>query len=380
MTDTSIRSGELWLLADDVEDDLRLSVRGVLEKHCPAERVIACFDGDDSASASAWSALARDLGLAALLVPEDLGGAGASAREAGAVAEEIGWAVAPVPFLTSAVAATAALVALGGDDAGGLLGRLSSAEATAALLLPATARSAAGHGLAIRDGQVFGNVRNVVGVAGGVPADVLLVPVETDGGLALHGVPADAPGVTVEPVVSLDMTRPLADVTLDGAPAAALSAEDAAAALDHGLRTAAGLLAREQVGVAAWCLDATVAYLKERRQFGRAVGGFQALKHRLADVYAEVESARAAARYASAALATDDPDVPVAVALAQAFCSDAAVHAAEEAIQLHGGIGMTWEHPAHLYLKRAKADQLLLGSPEAHRADLAALVDLPSGR
>ena len=379
MTDTGSRAGELWLLADDVEDDLRASVRGVLEKHCPAERVIACFDGDDSASAPAWSALARDLGLAALLVPEDLGGAGASAREAGAVAEEIGWAVAPVPFLTSAVAVTAALVTLEGDDAGELLGRLSSGEATAALLLPATARDAAGHGLAIRDGHISGSVRNVVGVAGGVPADVLLVPVETDRGLALHGVPADARGVTVEPVVSLDMTRPLADVTLDGAPAAALSTEDATAALERGLRTAAGLLAREQVGVAAWCLDATVAYLKERRQFGRAVGGFQALKHRLADVYAEVESARAAARYASAALATDDPDVPVAVALAQAYCSDAAVHAAEEAVQLHGGIGMTWEHPAHLYLKRAKADQLLLGSPEAHRADLAALVDLPGG-
>ena len=173
------------------------------------------------------------------------------------------------------------------------------------------------------------------------------------------------------------MTRPVADVVLDGVDPTALSAEDATAAVDHGLRVAAGLLAAEQVGVASWCLETTVAYLKERKQFGRAVGGFQALKHRLADLYAEVESARAAARYAAATLATDDADVPVAVAVAQAYCSDVAVHAAEEAVQLHGGIGMTWEHPAHLALKRAKADQLLLGTPEQHRADLAALVDLP---
>jgi alkylation response protein AidB-like acyl-CoA dehydrogenase len=128
--------------------------------------------------------------------------------------------------------------------------------------------------------------------------------------------------------------------------------------------------------VARWCLETTVAYLKERRQFGRAVGGFQALKHRLADLYTGVESAAAAARYAAAALAVDDPDVDVAASLAQAYCGDLAVLAAEEAVQLHGGIGMTWEHPAHLYLKRAKSDQIALGTPGRHRAWLGVLVDL----
>jgi alkylation response protein AidB-like acyl-CoA dehydrogenase len=150
-----------------------------------------------------------------------------------------------------------------------------------------------------------------------------------------------------------------------------------AKAIESALLTGAGLLASEQVGIAAWCLTSTVSYLKERRQFGRVVGGFQAIKHRLADLYVTVESASSAARYAAAALAAGDLDSTVAVHLAAAYCGDAAVLAAEEAVQLHGGIGMTWEHPAHLYLKRAKADQLAFGTPGWHRARLAALVDLP---
>ena len=137
------------------------------------------------------------------------------------------------------------------------------------------------------------------------------------------------------------------------------------------LLAGAGLLASEQVGIARWCLDETVAYLKVRRQFGRVVGGFQALKHRLADLYAEVESASAAARYAAAALAAGTRTCRSRPASPQAYCSDVAVHAAEEAVQLHGGIGMTWEHPAHLYLKRAKADQIAFGTAGAHRAALA---------
>jgi alkylation response protein AidB-like acyl-CoA dehydrogenase len=152
---------------------------------------------------------------------------------------------------------------------------------------------------------------------------------------------------------------------------------DAEEAVRQALLTGAGLLASEQLGIAEWCLSTTVAYLKDRTQFARPVGSFQALKHRLADLFAEVEQADAAARYAAATLAADDPDAAVAVAVAASYCAKAATHAAEEAVQLHGGLGMTWEHPAHLHLKRAKADELLLGTPEAHRQALAVLVDLP---
>ena len=338
------------LLPDDVETDLRASVRKVLDKHAPTDRVNAIYDGTDEVTAPLWSAFV-ELGLPGLLVPESLGGAGATAREAAAVLEEIGRAAAPSPFLTSSVVATTVLVALGDTT---ILPLLASGEQTAALLVrPAARRHEGGHGL----------------TTVGVPADVLLLP-EGD---ALYAVR----GARTTPVPSLDMTRPLGEVDLAGAERTLVS-DNAAAAIDRALLFGAGLLAAEQVGVARWALETTIGYLKERRQFGRVVGGFQALKHRLADLYAEVEQADAAARYAAGTLAADDADAPVAVAVAAAFCSEVAVHAAEEAIQLHGGIGMTWEHPAHLHLKRAKADALLLGSSEAHRAALAVLVDLPA--
>lgn len=326
------------LLPDDVELDLRASVRKAIEKHAPVEKLNALYDDTDDVTAPLWSAFA-ELGLPGLLVPEDLGGAGASAREAAAVLEELGRSAAPSPFLTSSVVATTVLTALGDTT---ILPALASGEQTAALL---------------------------AGAPVGLPADVLLVP----DGDALYAVR----GATFTPVSSLDMTRPLADVSLDGAERTLLS-DDARSAVDAGLLMGAGLLAAEQVGVARWALESTIAYLKERRQFGRVVGGFQALKHRLADLYSEVEQADAAARYAAATLAAGDPDAPVAVHVAASYCSEVAVHATEDAVQLHGGIGMTWEHPAHLHLKRAKADALLLGSAESHRAALALLVDLPA--
>lgn len=336
---------DVSLLADDVETDLRASARKVLDKHAPPEALNGLYDGRDDVTAPLWSAF-TDLGLPGLLVPESLGGAGATAREAAAVLEELGRAAAPSPFLTSSVVATSALVALGDTT---LLPALASGEQTAALLVsPVTGRPA---------------LRTV-----GLPADVLLLP-EGD---ALYAVR----GARFTPVSSLDMTRPLADVSLESAERTLVSSS-ARAAVDRALLVGAGLLAAEQVGLASWALETTIGYLKERRQFGRVVGGFQAIKHRLADLYAEVEQADAAARYAAATLATDDPDVPVAVAVAASYCAEVAVHACEEAVQLHGGIGMTWEHPAHLHLKRAKADALLLGTPEAHRQALALLVDLP---
>jgi alkylation response protein AidB-like acyl-CoA dehydrogenase len=256
--------------------------------------------------------------------------------------------------------------------------RLAAGDVTAALALPLALPLATPPGAELPavtmddDGRLTGRVTSV---AGALEADVLLVPTAGPDGTSVHAVPvADA---TVAPVPSLDMTRQLADVTFDGAAGErVLGATAGAAAVRRGLETGVGLLASEQVGIAQWCLGATVGYLKERRQFGRVVGGFQALKHRLADVYVATESAAAAARYAAVTTALDDPDRLVAGAVAAAFCGDVAVRAAEEAVQLHGGIGMTWEHPAHLYLKRAKADQIALGTPGWHRARLAELVDL----
>ncbi len=355
--------GDLDLLPDDVEDDLRATLGSLLAQRCPPGRVVAAYDGDDSLAASLWPALV-DLGLPALLVPDEHGGAGAGPREAAAVLDVLARHAAPVPYLSSAVVATATLVALAGDE--GLLAELAEG-AVAALLVPATTHRAADVvPLEVAgDGTVAGSVRAVPGVVGGAPADLLLVPVTTPGGPGVAAVRTDAAGVRVDPVVSLDMTSPLADVRLDRADATLLPG-DAPAAVGRGLGAGSALAASALAGTAAWALSATVAHLGERRQFGRVVGGYQALKHRLADLHGEVGSATAAARHAAAAravLAPDDPEVAISTAVAKAWCSEVAVHATEEAVQLHGGIAMTWEHPCHLHLKRARAGSLVLGPP-----------------
>ncbi|MDN7120058.1 acyl-CoA/acyl-ACP dehydrogenase [Nocardioides sp. ChNu-153] len=360
------------LLDSEVVSDLRAAVRDLLADRCPVGAVTACYDGDRSLVAPLWRAVGVDLGLAGLLVDEDRGGHGASLREAAAVAEELAAAVAPVPFVTSAVVATTVLAHAGTPEADRLLADLAGGQVTASLVVPWTTAPegrvpAVGARVAVRS------------VAGALEAHVLLVPTGAGDALELRAVPV-GDGVTVEPVVSLDMTRQLADVTVDAAALAAapVVATDARDALRAGLRAGTAVLAAEQVGLARRCLVDTVAYLQQRRQFGRVLGGFQALKHRLADVYVEVESMGAAAAFAVGTLADVDDDLEQALvtAVAAAACSDTAVRVAEEMVQLHAGLAMTWEHPAHLLLKRAKSDQLALGSPERHRAVVARLADL----
>jgi alkylation response protein AidB-like acyl-CoA dehydrogenase len=364
----AVEYGELELLDTDDDRDLRAAVSGFLADRCPSGAVAAIYDGDRSLVDPLWRGLGSELGLAGLLVPEASGGAGATAREAAIVAEEIGRAVAPVPFLTSSVIAATALASESTDAGRELLAGLAEGTRTAALVVPLTWPF---------DHAVTGvGTETVRSVAGVLEADMLLVPVRSGDGIELRAVPAaDA---RVEPVVSLDMSRQLADVTVDPSAGTVVVAADAGPDVRAGLLAGTVLLASEQVGVAQWCLTSTVGYLQERRQFGRVVGGFQALKHRLADLYTAVEGASAAARYAAAVLAVDpgSAEAEIAAHTAAAWCSDVAVLAAEEAVQLHGGIGMTWEHPTHLYLKRAKADQLALGLPGHHRARLGELVGL----
>jgi alkylation response protein AidB-like acyl-CoA dehydrogenase len=351
------------LLYSEEEEALRAAVRDLLADHCAAAGVIARTESDAPHDLAAWKALADGMGLAGLLVPEAQGGQGATHREAAVVLEELGRAVAPVPYLTSAVVATEALLECAAD---GLLAELASGRRIGALAVALNVAPGGAHRIVRHeDGALYGEL---TGIADAAVADVLLVPAD-DGGLYA----VDAEAATVTPQVSFDLTRPLATVTLDGAAGRRLG--DAEPAVRRALRAGAGLLASEQLGVADWALTETVRYLKERTQFNRPVGGFQALKHRLAQLWLEVVSLRAAARNAADALATGE-DIDVAVAVAQAYAAPVAVHAAEEAVQLHAGIGMTWEHPAHLYLKRAKADSIACGTAGAHRTTLAELVDL----
>ncbi|MFE7039010.1 acyl-CoA dehydrogenase family protein [Streptomyces atratus] len=361
------------LLYSEAEDDLRAAVRSLLADRCDAPTVLARVESDAPYDPQLWKALAADIGTAGLLVPEKLGGQGAGHREAAVVLEELGRSVAPAPYLTSAVVATETLLALAAQDrpVAGLLGDLATGRRIAVLAVPF---SAAAPDAAQPAGVVAGAVEGMVtGVADAVTADVLLVPT-TDG---LYAVETGTAGVSVEPLVSLDLTRPLATVRLAKAAGTRLAdGASAVSAVRRGLLAGAGLLASEQLGLAEWCLTETVRYTRERHQFNRPVGSFQSLKHRMAQLWLEVVSARAAARNAADALATGSPDTPLAVAVAQAYCSKVAVHAAEECIQLHGGIGMTWEHPAHLYLKRAKADSIAYGTAGHHREVIAELVEL----
>jgi alkylation response protein AidB-like acyl-CoA dehydrogenase len=398
------------LLYGETETELRDAVRALLGDRAGWRDVLARTETPETYDTALWRTLAADLGCAGLLIPEGSGGAGASYREAAVVAEETGRAVAPVPYLGSAVVATAALLAAGGSGPSGsgvpagsamapragiagddaLLTALADGTTTAALAVPFATPPGTGPQPTVRlgapgaagDGGEDGYRLSgtVTGLADALIADVLLVP--ADGvPYGLYAVSAADAGVTVAPVISLDMTRQLADLTLDEVPGRRVaSGETAQRAVAAALTAGAAVLASELLGTAERCLEITVAYLKERRQFARPVGSFQALKHRVADVWVGVTQARAAARYAAACLASGDPDTPVAVALAKAACSDIAVRAAQECVQLHGGIGFTWEHPAHLYLKRAKSGSIGFGTADRHRASLAGLVNLPGPR
>jgi len=365
------------LLYSDTEDALRDSVRRLFADRCPPELVARAYDTNAPVPqdfSDIWRTLSVELGMAGLLVPESLGGAGASAREAAVVMEEIGRAVAPVPYLSSAVLATVALLRAGETET---LSELAKGAVTAALVVPLSA--APGDPVVGVSSGAGGLTGTVSSVAGAAEADVLVVPVAGADGLELHTVSATASGVEVSPVLALDMTRPLADVRFSGAASTRAGSgppttQDALAAA---LQTGAALLASEQLGVAQWCFDTTLAYAKERKQFARTIGSYQAIKHRLADLWFDVGAATAAARCAADTCARGDDDAATAAAIGQAYCSGIAVHAAEECVQLHGGIGMTWEYPAHLYLKRAKSDQLALGTAYRHRARLAELVNLP---
>jgi alkylation response protein AidB-like acyl-CoA dehydrogenase len=413
----TLMTAAMDLLYSDTERALASALADLLSDRASTADVLARTEQPETYDIGLWRTVAADVGVAGLLIPEPLGGAGASYRELAAAAEHFGATVAPIPYLGSAAVATAVLLSAARSAAQAIppatatafsapaapstpspapasratsvspaadsLRRMADGAVTAALAVEVTARPGTPFPAAARiagPGSA-GTTRlrgTIPAVADALPADVLLVPAEgVPNGLYL--VEATAPGVHRTPVVSLDMTRQLCDISLDDVPAQQIAVGAAAEqAVDAGLAAGAAVLAAEQLGLAQRCLDMTVAYLKERRQFARPIGSFQALKHRLADLWTTITLARAASRYAAACLADGDPDTPVAVALAKSACCEAAVTAAQECVQLHGGIGFTWEHPAHLYLKRAKAASVAFGTPGAHRNSLAGLVNIPA--
>jgi alkylation response protein AidB-like acyl-CoA dehydrogenase len=315
-----------------------------------------------------WPKLS-EIGVAGLAIPECYGGAGASLRETCVVLEELGRTLTPSPLLGSAVLAAQALLATGNTDAcHRLLPGIADGSRVAALVWtgPAGRWTVADVACRVRvDGSLTGTAHHVLD---GDVADVLLVAARTPGGVDLFEVAPGLPGVSRTGVTAMDLTRRLAVVGLAGAAGRRIGAVDLALVRD----IACVALSAEQVGAAARALELTVGYAKTRVQFGRPIGAFQALQHRMADLHVLVEAARSAA--AAAAEALDAPDLPVRAAVAKVCCSEALMRVAGEMIQIHGGIGITWEHDAHRYFKRAHGTWHLFGQPAEHVTRLAPLV------
>ena len=326
---------------------LRDAVRSLLEKR-----------PDD-----AWSRLCGEIGVAGLAVPESYGGSGASLRETCVVLEELGRTLTPAPLLGSAVLAGTALLGSGDTDAcHRLLPGIADGTRLAALAwAPATGRWEPDEVACTADrrGRLDGEAHYVLD---GGAADTLLVAARTTDGVGLFEV--DPAGAEVTPSTTVDLTRRLAVVRLDGTPGRRLGGGDARDLLARVRDVACVALSAEQVGTAARALELTVEYAKTRTQFGRPIGAFQALQHRMADLHVLVETARS---ISWAAAETVDP---VLAAAAKVHCSEALMTVAGEMIQLHGGIGITWEHDAHRYFKRAHGAWHLFGQPAEHVARL----------
>jgi alkylation response protein AidB-like acyl-CoA dehydrogenase len=346
--------------------ELREAVRALAADRSTSAHVRVAMDADEPYDAGLWRALGKEMGLLGIGVDEGLGGAGGGFVDAAVVIEESGRALMPVPVLPTFVA-------------GQVLGRSGApgAEALAGMLAGETVVAIGVAKAGLTSGRIGFAGGGGTAALGGVVSHVVdgpgathLVLVAPDG---LWLVRRDDPGVTVIAAPTLDPTRRQATVQLDKAPAVALG--DGAAA-EHALDVFRAALAVESVGVARRCLEMTVDYLKTREQFGRVIGSFQALQHRAADVAVQVEAATSTAYFAAWAVEASPDELPVVAPLALAVCAEAAWHAAAETIQLHGGIGFTWEHDAHLYFKRATTTRLLLGDAHEQRrlvADRAGL-------
>lgn len=358
-------------------DDLADAVRGLLHSEDTAAGARrAADDATAGHDARVWSLLCEQIGVAGLGVPERFGGTGAGVRALQVVAERLGRVLAPVPFLGSAVLAVGALVESGDEEAcarllpdlaGGAVGALAwcgPGGGWTPETVACRAASEAGHD------QVTGAAHYVLG---GHAADTLLVLAWEGTEVGLFEVAPHGPGVAVTRGVPLDPTRPLATIRFSGAPARRIGTGDYRTALGRIRDLACTVLAAEEVGTAARALELTVDYTKNRMQFGRPVGGFQALKHRMADMHVLVETARSASWAAGEAFDAGD-DTARAAAVARVYCTEALGEVAGEMIQMHGGIAITWEHDAHLFFKRAHGGAQLLGQPHEHLSRLAAMV------
>lgn len=366
------------------QDELRRAARRFLQSESSEARVRSAMETEQGYDSRVWEQLSEELAWTALTIPEAYGGLGMSYLDLHPVMEEMGRALLCSPFFSTICLGANALL-VGGNEAQKEqhLSAIAAGKTTATLAYAEKGRENGADAIRATyehadDGYVLrGDKRYVID---GHTADLIFVAARSEHsrgteGVSVFAVPANTPGVTRTWTPSMDQTRKLAAVALDrvAVPAGALVGEEG-----HGwelcertLDLARIALAAEQVGAAEMCLDMSVEYAKVRKQFGRPIGSFQAIKHKCADMLTMVESARSAAFYASAVADQGEADLGEVASSAKAFCSDTYFHCAAENIQIHGGIGFTWEHPAHMYFKRAKASEVLLGEPSFHRERVA---------
>lgn len=359
------------------QEQFRSAVRRFLTDKSPTtevRRLMATTEGYDPA---VWRQLSEELSLPGIHIPEQYGGAGFGIVELSIVIEEQGRTLLCAPYFSTAVLAANAILNGGAEaDKSELLPDIARGKRLAALAItesdcnwdPASIRMVAtGEG----DGYRLDGVKSFV--VDGHIADLIIVAARIAGssgreGLALFTTDASASGLERRLLESMDATRKIARIEFRGARAQLLGGiETGAAAISKTLDQAAIALANEMVGGAQIMLDSAVSYAKLRVQFGRPIGSFQAIKHKLADMLLEVELAKSAAYYAAQAAAVEDPEWPALANLAKAGASETYLHAAAECIQIHGGIGFTWDNDTHLWFKRAKSSEVFLGQPSYHR-------------
>jgi alkylation response protein AidB-like acyl-CoA dehydrogenase len=384
-------------------DELRQVVRDFLREKSPSPAVRRLMEAGKHRDDAVWALLAGQLGLTGIAVPERYGGAGYGPAELAIVLEEMGGALLVAPYFATVALAGQALAASGDEDAmarwlpgiadGSLTATLAVGEESGSWDLAevaAVARPAAGdNGWVVTGDKLFvidGDTADLLLVVAHAPDGPGVFAIERGPAVAGTAVAGSAGAGTAGPQAAgtesarldtLDMTRALASVTLREAPAVRVGAgADTGAWLSRVRDLALAALAAEQLGGAARCLDMSVGYAKVREQFGRPIGSFQAIKHKCATMLLDVECGRSAVQAASEAVAGRQPDAALAAALAYVHCSRAFTSAAKECIQVHGGIGYTWEHDAHLYLRRAKSSELLFGPPARQRTRLAELAGI----
>ena len=359
--------------AEELED-LRLSVRSLLADKSDESRVREVMESDLGYDASVWRQLADQVGVQSLAVPEHHGGAGFGQVELGVALRELGRALVPGPFFSSVVLGAGALLAAQDESAmAAHLPGIAAGTTLATLAVIETDGQWRTHGFTTRareDAEASWTLDGEKSlVLDAVGADLYVVAADTPHGPGLFLVESGAAGLEVTGLRALDPTRRVGRLTLTGTPAAALGRPgNGTAALEHLLDRATAALAAEQVGAARACLEMSVAYARQRVQFGRPIGSFQAVKHMCADMFTRLEVAEAAATEAARAVdgLPDAPPAGEAAAVAHAVCSEAFMFIAQQPIQVHGGIGFTWEHPAHLYFRRAKVSQLMFGGPAVY--------------